>query len=222
MTAPCALWIAGAGHIAQAVAPLAEDASIGMGTLARPMGVDEAADPSKVKVVLDRQGFALYFSRAPIPYTHSAKGGLDTNRAFKHIGLYVYQRPFLLRFAALEPTPLEQNQARARAIRHASLRRRVRRDKPELFEEWTRRDKEREEETEALIAAADAEGPPEVRSQRRLVEALSSPWPGDSAPAERVKPSSSRSPSVYPQTFITQTDQGWVVPKAQGLNTTIK
>ena len=65
--------------------------------------------------------------------------------------------------------------------------RRVRRDKPELFEEWTRRDKEREEETEALIAAADAEGPPEVRRQRRLVEALSSPWPDDATPAERVR-----------------------------------
>ena len=51
-----------------------------------------------------------------------------------------------------EPTPLEQNQTRARAARHESFMRRVRRDKPELFEEWTRRDKEREEETEALIA----------------------------------------------------------------------
>ncbi len=52
--------------------------------------------------------------------------------------------------------------------------RRMRRDKPELFEEWTRQDKEREEETEVLIAAADAEGLPEQRFQRRLVEALSS------------------------------------------------
>lgn len=86
-----------------------------------------------------------------------------------------------------EPTPLEQSQGRARAVRHESLMRRVRRDKPELFEEWTRRDKEREEETEALIAAADAEGPPEVRFQRRLVEALRSPWPDDAPPAERVR-----------------------------------
>jgi hypothetical protein len=86
-----------------------------------------------------------------------------------------------------EPTLLEQNQGRARAIRHESLRQRVRKNKPELFEEWTRRDKEREDETEALIAAADAEGPPEVRFQRRLVEALSSAWPDDATPAERVR-----------------------------------
>ena len=86
-----------------------------------------------------------------------------------------------------QPTPLEQQQVRARASRHESLMRRIRRDKPGLFEEWARRDKEREEETEALIAAADAEGPPAVRFQRRLVEALSSPWPGDATPAERVR-----------------------------------
>jgi hypothetical protein len=86
-----------------------------------------------------------------------------------------------------EPTPLEQNQRRARALRHEALRRRVRRDKPELFEEWTRSDKEREEETEALIAAADAEGPPEVRLQRRLVADLNSPWPDGATPAERVR-----------------------------------
>ena len=86
-----------------------------------------------------------------------------------------------------EPTLLEKNQARARAIRHESLRRRVLRDKPELFQEWTRRDKEREEETEALIAAADAEGPPEVRLQRRLVDDLSSPWPDCATPAAQVR-----------------------------------
>lgn len=86
-----------------------------------------------------------------------------------------------------EPTPLERNQMQARAVRHESLRQRVRRDKPELFEEWTGRDKEREDELDARIAAADAEGPPEVRRQRRLAETLSSPWPDDASPAERVR-----------------------------------
>lgn len=86
-----------------------------------------------------------------------------------------------------EPTPLEQNQRRAREVRHEALRRRVRRDKPELFDQWTRRDEEREEEMEALIAAADAEGPPEVRLQRGLVDDLSSPWPDGATPAERVR-----------------------------------
>jgi hypothetical protein len=86
-----------------------------------------------------------------------------------------------------EPTPLELSQRRARTVRHESLMRRVRRDKPEVFEEWTRRDREREEATEALIAAADAEGPPEVRLQRRIVDDLSSPWPDGATPAERVR-----------------------------------
>ncbi len=56
-----------------------------------------------------------------------------------------------------EPTPLEQNRARARAARHESLRRRARENKPELFDEWARRDKERDEERAAIIAAADAQ-----------------------------------------------------------------
>lgn len=82
-----------------------------------------------------------------------------------------------------EPTPLERCQERARAIRHQALRRRVRRDKPELFEEWTRRDREQEEE----LAALDAAGTPEERRRRRLVEALGSPWPGGPTPAQRVR-----------------------------------
>lgn len=86
-----------------------------------------------------------------------------------------------------EPTMLERNQGRARAVRHESLMRRVRRDKPELFDEWTRRGEEREEEMEALIAAANADGPPEVRLQRRLVDDLGSPWPDGATAAERVR-----------------------------------
>ena len=107
--------------IAEAVAPLAADPSIPMGTLCRR--IDDRADlenPSVVKVVTDRNGFALYFSRSPIPHTRDAPGGLDAGRAFKHIGLYVYQRSFLLGFATLEPTPLEQAESleQLRALEH--------------------------------------------------------------------------------------------------------
>ncbi len=107
--------------IAEAVAPLAADPSIAMGTLCRR--IDDPADfgnPNVVKVVTDRRGFALYFSRAPIPHTRNAAGGLDPNRAFKHIGLYVYRRAFLLEFARLEPTPLERAESleQLRALEH--------------------------------------------------------------------------------------------------------
>jgi len=74
-------------------------------TLAAP--ITEQADhenPNVVKVVLDQNGHALYFSRSPIPYKRS-----DTDHApLRHVGLYVYRRSFLLRYITLPPTPLEQ------------------------------------------------------------------------------------------------------------------
>jgi 3-deoxy-manno-octulosonate cytidylyltransferase (CMP-KDO synthetase) len=107
--------------ISEAVAPLAADRSIPMGTLCRRL--DDPADfsnPNVVKVVVDRSGFALYFSRSPIPFTRDAAPATAPSRAFKHIGLYVYQRAFLLAFAGLEQTPLEQAEAleQLRALEH--------------------------------------------------------------------------------------------------------
>jgi 3-deoxy-manno-octulosonate cytidylyltransferase (CMP-KDO synthetase) len=107
--------------IAEAVAPLAADRSIPMGTLCRRIGEPaEFADPNVVKVVVDRAGFALYFSRATIPFTRDAAPGSAPANAFKHIGLYVYQRAFLLEFAGLAPTPLEQAESleQLRALEH--------------------------------------------------------------------------------------------------------
>ena len=68
----------------------------------------DAQNPNVVKVVTDLDGFALYFSRAPIPHERGTGGAQGGRRALKHIGLYGYQRSFLLRFPGLEPTPLEQ------------------------------------------------------------------------------------------------------------------
>lgn len=59
-------------------------------------------DPHVVKVVFDRRGRALYFSRAPIP-----SGARDEPAAWRHVGVYAYRRAALLRFAALPRTPLE-------------------------------------------------------------------------------------------------------------------
>lgn len=78
-------------------------------TVATPMvPLDEESDilnPNIVKVVAARDGRALYFSRHPIPFVKRT----DTVRAghFKHVGIYLYRREFLLRFVDLPPTPLE-------------------------------------------------------------------------------------------------------------------
>jgi len=74
-----------------------------MVTLASPAEAASQEDPNTVKVVLDRRGYALYFSRAAIPHCRDgpAAGGLQ------HLGIYGYQRQTLLELAELEPTPLE-------------------------------------------------------------------------------------------------------------------
>jgi 3-deoxy-manno-octulosonate cytidylyltransferase (CMP-KDO synthetase) len=104
--------------IAEAVAPLAADASIPMGTLCTVLDAGDLADPNVVKVVRDQRDFALYFSRAPIPFSRGMAGGAAAAR--KHIGLYVYRRQFLLEFARLAPTPLEQAESleQLRALEH--------------------------------------------------------------------------------------------------------
>jgi 3-deoxy-manno-octulosonate cytidylyltransferase (CMP-KDO synthetase) len=99
-----------------AVAPLAEDAGIEMGTLARPMGLDEAVDPSRVKVVLDRRDF----SRSRIPFIRDDAPPPTDRPYLLHLGLYVYRRETLLRLAALAPTPLEAQERleQLRALEH--------------------------------------------------------------------------------------------------------
>lgn len=67
----------------------------------------EIMDPNIVKVVLDFDGNALYFSRAPIPWVRDA-GERVSARHFKHIGLYVFRRDALLEFPALPPGELER------------------------------------------------------------------------------------------------------------------
>jgi 3-deoxy-manno-octulosonate cytidylyltransferase (CMP-KDO synthetase) len=89
-----------------AILPLAHDPGIVMGTLKKAIeDPREIADPNVVKVVTDRNGDAIYFSRCPIPYQRDqARPGTH----FKHIGLYVYRRDFLLGYSALPVGPLEQ------------------------------------------------------------------------------------------------------------------
>jgi 3-deoxy-manno-octulosonate cytidylyltransferase (CMP-KDO synthetase) len=113
--------------IGAAVAPLAADASLEMGTLSLPLAtLDEMLSPHVVKVVCDARGDALYFSRSPIP--HVRGGGLEDGAAAaarqglarRHVGLYVYRRDVLLRLATLPPSPLEQAESleQLRALHH--------------------------------------------------------------------------------------------------------
>lgn len=83
-----------------------------MATLAVPISsLEEVQSPHAVKVVTDVNGYALYFSRAPIPYE---RDGLTQNRLGKladyrrHIGIYAYRAGFVWRYIEWEPSPLEQ------------------------------------------------------------------------------------------------------------------
>jgi 3-deoxy-manno-octulosonate cytidylyltransferase (CMP-KDO synthetase) len=101
-----------------AVSPLKNDASIEMGTAARPLkDSDDYTNPNVVKVVCDRDRFALYFSRAPIPHGRDASA---LSHASVHIGLYVYRRDTLLRLAQIAPGPLERAELleQLRALEH--------------------------------------------------------------------------------------------------------
>jgi 3-deoxy-manno-octulosonate cytidylyltransferase (CMP-KDO synthetase) len=131
------------------IAPLAAHPMLEMSTVCVAIA-DRAdyANPNVVKVVKDRAGRALYFSRSPIPYfrsgppeggphnpdvesgssrTFTQEGGSNYpdvgsgfSRTFKHIGLYGYRRTFLLKFATLPQTPLEQAESleQLRALEH--------------------------------------------------------------------------------------------------------
>ena len=100
--------------IAQAARLLEWHPQAAIATLTAPLGSEaEFKDPDFVKVVSDRDGWALYFSRAPIPWHRDAfarsKEQLPPEAAFlRHIGLYAYRAGFLKRYASLPPSPAEQ------------------------------------------------------------------------------------------------------------------
>lgn len=118
------------------VISLLRDERASIGTLMKRITeVEEVLDPNVVKVVIDEEGFALYFSRSPIPYcrdgweslkdlvannklqvSSEGKDCVDTDYSslitrysfYKHIGIYSYRRETLLRLSGMEPTDLEK------------------------------------------------------------------------------------------------------------------
>jgi len=104
--------------IEELVAPFV-DSSVQMTTLYRRIHEPaELNNPNITKVVVDRGGFAMYFSRAPIPYVRDPRGGWPP--LYRHIGLYAYRRSALMVLASLPPTPLERAESleQLRALEH--------------------------------------------------------------------------------------------------------
>jgi len=95
-----------------AIRPMLDDPSLELCTLkTRITCSGEYLDANAVKVVTDADGFALYFSRSPVPYSRTplfGEGGGGHSVAYKHIGLYVYRRDLLMRYSSLPKSPLER------------------------------------------------------------------------------------------------------------------
>ena len=90
---------------------LLDDPALGMITAANPFAPgEEVGNPNAVKVVIDRNGNALYFSRSVIPYLRDERNRGDAPPYLRHQGLYGYSLPFLLQFVAWPPSPLEKTE----------------------------------------------------------------------------------------------------------------
>lgn len=93
--------------IIDALAQEFTDPALNMATVMTPLDPADQQNPNNVKVVVDKFGYALYFSRSLLPYPR-VKTDLPV---YKHIGIYAYRREFLLKYAAMEPTPLELSES---------------------------------------------------------------------------------------------------------------
>jgi len=100
-----------------AVEALSDAPDAVMSTVVHAAEPQALSDPNRVKVVMDRRGDALYFSRATIPYLREPEAAPVV---YQHVGLYAYRRPFLLDFVSLERTPAERAEAleQLRAMEH--------------------------------------------------------------------------------------------------------
>ena len=97
--------LVGPAVIREVAAVLALHREASLATACHPIRDAESfASPHVVKVVLDAQGFALYFSRAAVPYPRDGQ----EPHAMRHVGIYAYRVAFLRRYAGLPPAPLER------------------------------------------------------------------------------------------------------------------
>ena len=118
-----------------------------------PAGAD-VNDPNLVKVVMGRDGWAIYFSRLPIPFRRESTS--PGNAPYHlHLGIYAYRRDFLLKLSSWPPTPLEQTEKleQLRALEHGAsiMVVKVKRathgiDTPEQYAEFVKRHRDRHEQ----------------------------------------------------------------------------
>ena len=98
-------------QIDEAIRILLDDESVQMGTLVHQLSnLEDLFNPNVAKVVLDQQGYALYFSRSVVPFIREQdrlEEGLNVHPFYKHVGLYVYRKAFLKQYAGWQPTALE-------------------------------------------------------------------------------------------------------------------
>ena len=96
-------------HIDYLARLLLDDPDAPMATLAAAFATrEQIADPNVVKVIVDANGKAIYFSRSVIPYDRERAGVGDVSHYLRHIGIYAYRRDFLLGITSLPQTPLEK------------------------------------------------------------------------------------------------------------------
>jgi 3-deoxy-manno-octulosonate cytidylyltransferase (CMP-KDO synthetase) len=135
------------GNIDCLIKLLQRDEKADMATLAAVFGPDEDVDnPNVVKVVTNRQGHALYFSRRAIPYKRDKESERPVYK--KHIGIYAYRKEVLLRLSKLETSPMESAEKleQLRALENGMIiavaeveHSAVGIDTPEQYEEFVRR-----------------------------------------------------------------------------------
>jgi 3-deoxy-manno-octulosonate cytidylyltransferase (CMP-KDO synthetase) len=104
--------------LSKVVSPLMDDLELVMTTLVYKISDPiQIEDPNHVKCVFDKENFALYFSRSPIPFGRDSAMSFDI---FKHLGIYAYRNHFLQRFASLPQGRLEaiEKLEQLRAIEH--------------------------------------------------------------------------------------------------------
>ena len=99
-------------EVDQVATILVKDKNAVMGTLVKRISnIDELADSNVVKVVMDQDRYALYFSRSTIPFMQDVNNQVELSKnvvCFKHIGIYSFTKDFLLRFSNNGPTPIEK------------------------------------------------------------------------------------------------------------------
>ena len=94
-------------YIDKVLEPLLDPNSAQMSSLVSPItNPEDLNNPNIVKAVMDKDGYAIYFSRSPIPY-YRTSSDIKTNLYFRHIGIYAYTRETIIQFSLLPQSPLE-------------------------------------------------------------------------------------------------------------------